>query len=399
MAKDSVTCLSCADIVHDEGSEAMQCDLCDQLAHIACVGVTKAAYKLAGRLKGFQWLCPKCLDERRSTKHQVLGLASELKVVQAEASKVPLLERTLKALQATVEKLSGVIDFITSDSSPASLPAPSHLVSLGIPESPNKFATLQHLGDSSGESEMTDKPTPQFKHCPPPTNSQTALDLPHSQASPNSPHPVVSTPSDHDLPAPHSTPSQTSNCPPGPQTPSHSNKLNHGNSLKQQLVVYLRNIPSQISTLEVVNRLTKEGINLERCVLTPALGDFWGTRKFVKVTCVSLDRCNSLDKALKSNPHLPWFLSLYPPRRPSRRPHDWSSPHAHYPINSHVPSSPSGQPFLSKRPSLMGPILPPLISSPPSPQATPNTHPPRDPKIPALMSLQLPPLPALSTFR
>jgi len=57
MAKDSVTCLSCADIVHDEGSEAMQCDLCDQWAHIACVGVTKAAYKLAGRLKGFQWLC------------------------------------------------------------------------------------------------------------------------------------------------------------------------------------------------------------------------------------------------------------------------------------------------------------------------------------------------------
>ena len=399
MAKDSVACLSCTNIVHDEG---MQCDLCNEWAHIVCVGISKAAYKLAGRLKGFQWLCPKCLDEWRSTKLQVLDLASELKVLQVEASKVPLLEHTLKELQGTVEKLSGVIDFITSDSSPGSLPASSLPVSLDlhIPESPNRFASLQHLGDSSGESEVTDKPTPQFKHGSLPPNSPTSPDPLNSQAIPNIPHPVVPTPSDHNLPTPH-TPSPTSNCPPGPQTPSsHSNKTSQGNSLNQQVGVYLRNIPSQISTPEVVSRLTKEGIDLEGCVLTPTLQDtaFSGSRKFVRVSCDSLDRCNALDKALKSNPHLPWFLSLYPPRRPSRRPHDWNSPHAHCPINTQVPSSPSDQHFLSKRPPLRGPMLPPLFNSSPPPQATPNTQPAGEPKIPALMSLQLPPLPARSTF-
>lgn len=86
-------------IVHDEGSEAMQCDLCNEWAHIACVGITKAAYKLAGRLKGFQWLCPNAWKSAwRSTKHQVLDLASELKSLQVKASKVPL-----KELQGTVE--------------------------------------------------------------------------------------------------------------------------------------------------------------------------------------------------------------------------------------------------------------------------------------------------------
>ena len=279
-------------------------------------------------------------------------------MLQVEASKVPLLERTLKELQGTVEKMSGVIDFITSDSSPGSLPASSLPVSLDlhIPESPNRFASLQHLGDSSGDSEVTDKPTPQFKHGILPPNSPTSPDPLNSQAIPNIPHPVVPTPSDHDLPTPH-TPSPTSNCPPGPQTPSsHSNKTSQGNSLKQQVGVYLRNIPSQISTLEVVSRLTKEGIDLEGCVLTPTLQDtaFSGSRKFVRVSCDSLDRCNALDKALKSNPHLPWFLSLYPPRRPSRRPHDWNSPHAHCPINTQVPSSPSDQHFFIQTPPLDG---------------------------------------------
>ena len=72
-------------IVHDEGSEAMQWDLCNEWAHIACVGITKA-YKLAGRLKGFQWLCPNAWKSAwRSTKHQVLDLASELKSLHSSS--------------------------------------------------------------------------------------------------------------------------------------------------------------------------------------------------------------------------------------------------------------------------------------------------------------------------
>lgn len=77
------------ELVPDEGSPAIQCDVCDKWAHIDCVGVTKAAYKLAGRLEGFQWLCSRCLDDWRSTKLLVLDLASEVEVLLAEASKSP----------------------------------------------------------------------------------------------------------------------------------------------------------------------------------------------------------------------------------------------------------------------------------------------------------------------
>lgn len=159
MANDSVMCLSYLKLV-PEGSQATQCDLCHRWAHIECVGVTKAAYKLAGKLEGFQWLCPNCLDDWRSTKPLVLDLASEIKMLQLEASKVPALENTLRELQSTVEKLSGVIDFMTSESPSASLPTLP--MNLCIKESPNRFALLQELEDSSGNAETTiDHPTPQ----------------------------------------------------------------------------------------------------------------------------------------------------------------------------------------------------------------------------------------------
>ena len=108
MATNSVTCLSCVKSV-DEGSQAIQCDVCNKWAHIECVGVTKQAYKLGGKLQGFQWFCPKCLLDWRSMKpYMVQDLASEVKVLQVEASKVPLLEQAISQLQSTVKELSGV---------------------------------------------------------------------------------------------------------------------------------------------------------------------------------------------------------------------------------------------------------------------------------------------------
>ena len=65
-------------------------------------------------------MCPSCLDDWRPTKPLVLDLASEHKMLQIEASKVPALENTLRELQSTVEKLLGVIDFMTLESSSAS---------------------------------------------------------------------------------------------------------------------------------------------------------------------------------------------------------------------------------------------------------------------------------------
>ena len=72
-----------------------------------------------------------------STKPLVLDIASEIKMLQIEASKVPALENTLRELQSTVEKLSGVIDFMTAESSSASLPSLPMNLDPCIKESPN----------------------------------------------------------------------------------------------------------------------------------------------------------------------------------------------------------------------------------------------------------------------
>jgi len=56
-------------------------------------------------------------------KPTVLDLENELKVLQAEASKVPLLEQALNEIQATVKELASTIDFLTSDHT-STTPAP-----------------------------------------------------------------------------------------------------------------------------------------------------------------------------------------------------------------------------------------------------------------------------------
>lgn len=90
MATDSVACLleSCTTTI-TKHSQALQCDVCNKWAHTDCVGVTKQAYKLAGKLEGFQWFCPKCLDNWKSVKPTVSELASELTALRIEVSKVP----------------------------------------------------------------------------------------------------------------------------------------------------------------------------------------------------------------------------------------------------------------------------------------------------------------------
>ena len=143
------------------------------------------------------------------------------------------------------------------------------------------------------------------------------------------------------------------------------------------------------------NRLATEGIDLKGCNLTSALGEsaFSGSRKFVKVTCESLAGCNSLDQALKFCQNLSWFLSVNPPRNPITRLQNRNIPHTHCPLN--VPAS--NQPFLSRRPPPRLDQIYASINRSPFLQTPFNTQPIRKPKIPALMGLHLPPLPAART--
>lgn len=401
-------CLSCGNSA-DDGRPALQCDVCNKWAHIDCVGVSKQAYKLGGKLEGFQWFCPKCLVDWGSMKPTVLDLENELKVLQAEASKVPLLEQALNEIQATVKELASTIDFLTSDHT-STTPAPPKSILPHIPESPNRFAVLQTLEDGSKQHNL--QPLSQ------PTQSATTYsDLQQAipLTTPTAPNPQCPT-TPHDKPGilPESVPIPPT-CPedshtyspckcqesplPQPDLQSASCQTeralpNRSQTLDNSLVtLYLRNVPTSLSIQTIKDTMAKEGISVAGLSIEPVLSDssFTGARKFVKISFDSLASCNSLDQTLKNKPHLPWFLSLYPPQ-------------------NRIPLPTQNQSFLeyrqqSNHPPVQQCQIPPLMSLklPPLPtqvaRYTRNSMqsldlpPQKKHQIPALMGLQLPPLP------
>ena len=188
-----------------------------------------------------------------------------------------------------------------SDNMTHSLP-PSHSP---IPVHPNPFATLADpyplLPTHSVQCEVSNGPST-IHH----TNSEQNV---QTTCCP----PVKSNPCPTGLPNPvpspshiHSHPSQNLQSP-SPITSATS----------PQVIVHLRNVSKHLSVDQVQIRLSSEGIDLNGCSITQPLQDstFTGSRKFIKITCSSLEKCNSLDKAIKSRSHLPWFLSLYPSYR------------------------------------------------------------------------------------
>ena len=315
---------------------------------------------------------------------------------------------------------SQAVEFMTLDtaSAPLNLPTTPTSSDLQIPLSRNRFAPLQLLDNSDGDNAGRDQ-VPQGNCHPLPSNPPTSQH-PLQVVNPLSRPPQLQrstthSPMDHpvtqstvgDLPAQSASQALSNKQANPPRDTGHNYTQDNCDNTQNcppassPVVVYLRNVPSRLSIQEVEDQLSKGGITLEGYSLTMPLSEssFSGsTKKFLKVTCANLDRCNLLDQGLKNSHHLPWFLSLLPPRKPSRKPSNTRPP------VSQCPHDPAAcQPFLSKRPlPLMSLKLPPLSNKHPPPQCPPNTaaFPPiRRYRIPALMSLQLPPLPAQTTCR
>ena len=355
MANQLTSCLSC-DTSTDDGRHALQCDVCNRWAHINCVGVSLQAYKLGGKLEGFQWFCPKCLANWGLMQPSMLKLESELEGLKTEALKVPALEQTIVELQLTIKKLSSTLDFLTASDGLAGTTqsSPPH-----IPTSPNRFELLKTLDDNVEQQFC-------FPDSP---NSQTqfAPDSIYSNGFPLTEHQIqLSSSSPASNPSPRYQPHGMNPC-------SQNSKAS---SPKQRKVeTFLRNVPSQLSTREVQTKLVKAGISLSGCEITSDLDSSSPPRAHVKLTFDTLDRCNALDKSLRLCPSLPWFLSLFPPRNPKPR---------H--LNHVGPKKQAAQTLTRKTPFFQKGAK----KEPPNPsQISPS-------QIPALMSLKLPPFPAHS---
>ena len=218
--------------------------------HISIVSLQ--AYKLGGKLQGFQWFCPKCLANWGLMKPSMLKLESELEVLKTEALKVPVLEQTIVELQLTVKKLSSTLDFLTASDGLAGTTqsSPPH-----IPTSPNRFELLKTL-DGSVEQQFCSPDSP---------NSQTqfAPDSIYSNGCPHTEHQIQLSPSS---PASNSSPRYQ---PHGINPCSQNSKAS---SPKQGKVeTFLHNVPSQLSTREVQTKLVKAGISLSGCEITSDL--------------------------------------------------------------------------------------------------------------------------------
>ena len=292
-------------------------------------------------------------------KAEIDALASDNQALRLHLEDLQGLPNQVRCLQEQVQCMARDLAFLMDDGVPDNIthsPLPSHSP---IPVHPNPFATL--ADPHSLPTSQLPTPSVQRKdstvsstvHC---TGSEHNVQTTPCPPVKSNPHPTC-------LPHPkppsspvHSHPSQNL------QSSQSPNRITSATS--PQAVAYLRNVPKHLSIDQVQNRLSSEGIDLNGCSITQPLQDsaFTGSRKFLKITCSNLERCNSLDKAIKTRSLLPWFLSFYPPQKPNKSPK--------------VPSTQA--PFLF-------PCPPPLI--PPLPTKNSN------PKIPPLRSLILPPLP------
>ena len=397
--EEDAPCQVCSSMVVED-SKALCCDLCDGWIHSACLGITASTYSMLKKLKGCWWVCDGCSEQMKCLKTEIGALASDNQALRLRLEDLQDLPNQVKCLQEQVQGLArdldflmdnGVIDNMTHSLPPSHSPIPVHpnpFATLGDPYSlpPSQLPTpLVQCKDSNGPSTLhytNSEHNVQTTCCPPVESNPRPTCLPNPVPSPR---------------RVHSHPSQNL------QSPSPITS-----ATPPQVIVYLRNVPKHLSIDQVQNRLSSEGIGLNGCSITQPLQDstFTGSRKFLKITCSSLEKCNSLDKAIKSRSHLPWFLSLHPPYRPNKSP---KVPLAQTPfLFPHPPPLIPPLPTTNNNPQippLMSLILPPLLAQ--EPQTLPPTSiKPNNPigqtqikpsSIPALMSLKLPPLPVLTS--
>ena len=300
-----------------EGSKALCCDLCDGWIHSACLGITASTYSMLKKLKGCWWVCDGCSEQMKCLKAEIGALASDNQALRLRLEDLQDLPSQVKCLQEQVQGMARDLAFLMDNGVPDNIThslLPSHSP---IPLHPNPFATLADP-HSLPSSQL---PTPS-EQCKDSTGLSTVhyTDSEHNVQTISCP-PVKSNPHPTCLPNPKPSPSPIHSHPSqNIQSFQSPNRITSATS--PQAVAYLRNVPKHLSIDQVQNRLSSEGIDLNGCSITQPLQDstFTGSRKFLKITCSNLERCNSLDKAIKTRSRLPWFLSLYPPQRPNKNP-------------------------------------------------------------------------------
>ena len=282
---DDAPCANCGDIVNGE-SEALNCDLCGRWFHHTCIGISERAYKVYSEFEGqLPWFCSSCLANLKALHSCMDKLSLENHALKLEVAQLWTLGSVVANLSKEVNRLSSDLAFVTKPDSvylnSASAPILHHIPQQIMPHS-NPFeclldtSTEEPLDPGKGISEKNPSPTP-----PIPVSETRKT---QNKEPPPQPHPVTAK-------SPKLTPSAL-----------HQKKF------------YIRGVSKQTDILEAEQMLQNFSI-AHGDLSEPHLTASGPSRKYFEIH-LEIDDANKLDKALKSDTSLSWFVSVFPPKRP-----------------------------------------------------------------------------------
>ena len=130
-SEDDAPCMKCTELVNKE-SKALQCDLCSEWAHIACVDVSGKAYSTLQTLKGSIWMCMTCQETLPSIPEEISIFKNEISTLRAQLSELSKLPSIVESVQQKLEALSQELESVKGGKKPlvsetkeeAQLPSP-----------------------------------------------------------------------------------------------------------------------------------------------------------------------------------------------------------------------------------------------------------------------------------
>ena len=254
------------------------------------------------------WFCTSCLASLKSLHSSLDRLTLENHALKLELTQLRSLDNLVANLSHEVSRLSKDLAFITKPDlasvsmNPACNPLTCHL-SKPITPHPNRFECLldrnpdMPVDHGNGNPNSNPSPIPQalmssFRD----RNSDMPVD--HGNGNPNS----------NSSPTPQVSTSKPRKATKRPQSQTASNR----NPPMQKF--YIRAVPRYTSIQEVKRKL--QSLNVPHDHLSePYLTDPDSKRKYLEIF-LSVDDANKLDKGLKGDATLGWFVSIFAPKRP-----------------------------------------------------------------------------------
>ena len=301
---DDAPCRSCSNMVYSS-SKAMCCSLCQAWFHIECVDIQESAYQLLESMKGSVWLYKSCEEGFSDLQGKLDILSIENAELKSRLKEMEELTCMITPLKLQVESLSKDLHFLMSCDSSHAPAAMSKAIAPPIQLS-NRFVTL---------SQLNPKPaTPSAESA----NPSKAGSLPPLVCTRNSMHDVTNSPAASAKGAALAPPATCNNLYPKLDS-SESNRQGLPSQSGMHRRFFIRGVQKVTTMQAVKDKLASFGVSQEQLgtLQQPASLIPTVVRKFLSIS-LDVPMANRVDKALKAEKSLGWFIGLLPPKGPNK---------------------------------------------------------------------------------